>query len=124
MAVFGIGTILGPICGPVLGGWLTYDYNWRWVFFINLPVGIIATLGMMFFGRDSRHAHREPFDLLGFVTLSFAIGALQMTLDRGELKVVRIHRNLGRGDDIRRRPLSFRRPHRDRDPRSFLNRDF
>jgi MFS transporter, DHA2 family, multidrug resistance protein len=86
MAVFGIGTILGPICGPVLGGWLTYDYNWRWVFFINLPVGIIATLGMMFFGRDSRHAHREPFDLLGFVTLSFAIGSLQMTLDRGELK--------------------------------------
>ncbi len=86
MAVFGIGTILGPICGPVLGGWLTYDYNWRWVFFINLPVGVVATLGMMFFGRDSRHAHREPFDLLGFVTLSFAIGALQLMLDRGELK--------------------------------------
>jgi MFS transporter, DHA2 family, multidrug resistance protein len=86
MAVFGIGTILGPICGPVLGGWLTYDYNWRWVFYINLPVGVIATLGMLIFGRDSRHAHREPFDLLGFVTLSLAIGALQMLLDRGELK--------------------------------------
>ena len=86
MAVFGIGTILGPICGPVLGGWLTYDYNWRWVFYINLPVGIIATLGMLIFGRESRHGHREPFDLLGFVTLSLAIGALQMLLDRGELK--------------------------------------
>jgi DHA2 family multidrug resistance protein len=86
MAVFGIGTILGPICGPVLGGWLTYDYNWRWVFYINLPVGIVATLGMLIFGRESRHAHREPFDLLGFVTLSVAIGALQMLLDRGELK--------------------------------------
>ncbi|MGH7116810.1 MAG: DHA2 family efflux MFS transporter permease subunit [Stellaceae bacterium] len=86
MAVFGIGTILGPICGPVLGGWLTYDYNWRWCFYINLPVGIIATLGMLIFGRDTRHAHREPFDLLGFVTLSLAIGALQMLLDRGELK--------------------------------------
>ncbi len=86
MAVFGIGTILGPICGPVLGGWLTYDYNWRWVFFINLPVGIIATLGMLFFGRDTRHSHREPFDLMGFITLSFAIGALQLLLDRGELK--------------------------------------
>jgi DHA2 family multidrug resistance protein len=86
MAVFGIGTILGPICGPVLGGWLTYDYNWRWVFYINLPFGVIATLGMLIFGRDNRQAHREPFDLLGFVTLSFAIGALQMMLDRGELK--------------------------------------
>jgi MFS transporter, DHA2 family, multidrug resistance protein len=86
MAVFGIGTILGPICGPVLGGWLTYDYNWRWVFYINLPVGVIAALGMLIFGRESRHAHREPFDLLGFVTLSMAIGALQMLLDRGELK--------------------------------------
>jgi len=86
MAVFGIGTILGPICGPVLGGWLTYDYNWRWCFYINLPVGVIATLGMLIFGRDTRHAHREPFDLLGFVTLSLAIGALQMLLDRGELK--------------------------------------
>ncbi|MBV8892785.1 MAG: DHA2 family efflux MFS transporter permease subunit, partial [Acidobacteria bacterium] len=86
MAVFGIGTILGPICGPVLGGWLTYDYNWRWVFYINLPFGVVATLGMLIFGHDSRHAHREPFDFLGFVTLSFAIGALQLLLDRGELK--------------------------------------
>jgi MFS transporter, DHA2 family, multidrug resistance protein len=86
MAVFGIGTILGPICGPVLGGWLTYDYNWRWVFYINLPVGVIATLGMLIFGRDNRNAHREPFDLFGFVTLSLAIGALQMLLDRGQLK--------------------------------------
>jgi DHA2 family multidrug resistance protein len=86
MAVFGIGTILGPICGPVLGGWLTYDYNWRWVFYINLPVGIIAFLGAMIFMRETRHAHREPFDFMGFATLSLAIGALQMLLDRGELK--------------------------------------
>jgi DHA2 family multidrug resistance protein len=86
MAVFGIGTLLGPICGPVLGGWLTYDYNWRWVFYINVPVGIIAALGMALFGRGARPAHREPFDALGFVTLSLAIGALQMLLDRGQLK--------------------------------------
>jgi DHA2 family multidrug resistance protein len=86
MAVFGIGTILGPICGPVLGGWLTYDYNWRWVFYINLPFGIVATLGMLLFGRDNRPTHREPFDLLGFVALSFAIGSLQLLLDRGQLK--------------------------------------
>ena len=86
MAVFGIGTILGPICGPVLGGWLTYDYNWRWVFYINLPVGIIAFLGAMIFMRETRHAHREPFDFIGFASLSLAICALQMLLDRGELK--------------------------------------
>jgi MFS transporter, DHA2 family, multidrug resistance protein len=86
MAVFGIGTILGPICGPVLGGWLTYDYNWRWVFYINLPVGVIATFGALIFMRETRHGHREPFDVIGFATLGLAIGALQMLLDRGELK--------------------------------------
>jgi len=86
MAVFGVGTLLGPICGPILGGWLTYDYNWRWVFYINLPVGLIAGLGALLFMREMRHAHREPFDFLGFATLSLGIGALQMLLDRGELK--------------------------------------
>jgi MFS transporter, DHA2 family, multidrug resistance protein len=86
MAIFGVGTLLGPICGPILGGWLTYDYNWRWVFYINLPVGLIAGLGALLFMRETRHAHREPFDFLGFATLSLGIGALQMLLDRGELK--------------------------------------
>ncbi|HEV2099083.1 MAG TPA: DHA2 family efflux MFS transporter permease subunit [Stellaceae bacterium] len=86
MAVFGIGTILGPIMGPALGGWLTYDYSWRWVFYINLPVGVLCTLGTVVFIRQSRHVHREPFDFVGFLTLSLGIGALQLMLDRGELK--------------------------------------
>ncbi len=86
MAVFGVGTLLGPICGPILGGWLTYDYNWRWVFYINLPIGLIAGLGALIFMRETHHSHREPFDLLGFATLSLGIGSLQMLLDRGELK--------------------------------------
>jgi DHA2 family multidrug resistance protein len=86
MAVWGTGTILGPVIGPALGGWLTDDYNWRWVFYINLPVGALATLGILIFIRETRRAHREPFDFFGFATLSLAIGALQLMLDRGELK--------------------------------------
>jgi DHA2 family multidrug resistance protein len=86
MAVFGIGTILGPIMGPMLGGWLTQDYSWRWIFYINLPVGVLCTVGILVFIRQTRNVHREPFDFLGFITLSLGIGALQLMLDRGELK--------------------------------------
>jgi len=86
MAVFGAGTILGPIMGPMLGGWLTQDYNWRWVFYINLPVGVLCALGILVFIRPGRNVHREPFDFLGFATLSLGVGALQLMLDRGELK--------------------------------------
>jgi MFS transporter, DHA2 family, multidrug resistance protein len=86
MAVFGTGTIMGPIMGPMLGGWLTQDYSWRWIFYINLPVGVLCTLGILIFIRPNRNVHREPFDFLGFATLSIAVGALQLMLDRGELK--------------------------------------
>jgi MFS transporter, DHA2 family, multidrug resistance protein len=86
MAVFGMGTICGPIMGPALGGWLTYEYSWRWVFYINLPVGTLCTLGVLVFMRQTRYVHREPFDFFGFLSLSLGIGALQLMLDRGELK--------------------------------------
>jgi DHA2 family multidrug resistance protein len=86
MAVWGIGVILGPIVGPVLGGWLTDDYDWRWVFYINVPFGLLSALGILLFIRQSRHGRREPFDWFGFAALSLGIGALQMLLDRGELK--------------------------------------
>jgi MFS transporter, DHA2 family, multidrug resistance protein len=87
MAVWGMGVILGPIIGPALGGWLTDNYNWRWVFYINVPPGILAALGILIFiQHTAQRGHREPFDLLGFAALSLGIGALQMMLDRGELK--------------------------------------
>ena len=86
IAVWGIGVMLGPIFGPMLGGWLTENYSWRWIFYINLPVGVVASLGIAVFIREARHAHREAFDFFGFITLSIAVGALQMMLDRGELK--------------------------------------
>jgi len=86
MAVFGMGTICGPIMGPALGGWLTYEYSWRWVFYINVPVGMLCTMGVLVFMRQTRYVHREPFDFFGFLTLSLGIGALQLMLDRGELK--------------------------------------
>lgn len=86
MAVYGIGTMMGPISGPLLGGWLTENFSWRWIFYVNLPVGILCVIGIIVFIRSNRNAHREVFDLFGFLTLSFAVGAMQMMLDRGELK--------------------------------------
>jgi DHA2 family multidrug resistance protein len=86
IAVWGIGVMLGPICGPLLGGWLTENYSWRWIFYINLPLGMISALGILVFIRDTRHTLREAFDFFGFATLSVAIGSLQLMLDRGQLK--------------------------------------
>jgi len=84
MALWGFGVMLGPILGPSLGGWLTEYYNWRWVFYINLPFGIIAVLGIMAFVKETPLKQERQFDLLGFAFLSLALGALQMMLDRGE----------------------------------------
>ncbi|MGH7048311.1 MAG: DHA2 family efflux MFS transporter permease subunit, partial [Stellaceae bacterium] len=86
IAVWGIGVMLGPICGPILGGWLTQVYSWRWCFYINLPLGLLAALGILVFIRETHRTHREAFDFFGFIALSIGIGALQMMLDRGELK--------------------------------------
>jgi DHA2 family multidrug resistance protein len=86
MAIWGMGVILGPIIGPVLGGWLTDDYSWRWVFYINLPAGMLAAAGIIVFIHETRPSQGEGFDWFGFATLSVGIGAMQMLLDRGELK--------------------------------------
>lgn len=85
MAMWGIGVTLGPIVGPVVGGWLTDTYNWRWVFYINVPIGILTFIGLLAVLPDSKD-HEGRFDFIGFLTLSLAIGALQLMLDRGETK--------------------------------------
>ena len=84
MAVWGMGVMIGPILGPTLGGWLTDSYNWRWVFFINVPVGALAFYGIWRYIRPTAAPRKMSFDAFGFATLSLAIGALQMLLDRGE----------------------------------------
>ena len=58
--------------GPALGGWLTDNYNWRWVFYINLPIGILAFLGILVFIHETRQTRRERFDFFGFAALSLA----------------------------------------------------
>ncbi|WP_046868710.1 DHA2 family efflux MFS transporter permease subunit [Microvirga massiliensis] len=83
MAMWGVGVMVGPILGPTLGGWLTESYNWRFVFYVNLPVGILTFLGLSAFLSESRIS-KLPFDWFGFATMSLFIGALQMMLDRGE----------------------------------------
>src|SRR5207302_5395434 len=77
MAVWVLAVVVGPAVGPVLGGWLTDDYSWRWVFFINVPFGILSALGLLTSLRDSQ-TRREGFDFFGFATLSLGIGALQI----------------------------------------------
>lgn len=82
MAIWGAGIMLGPILGPMLGGWITENLNWRWVFFINLPVGILAFLGMAAY-LPSIAKRVRGFDFFGFAMLSLGVGALQLMLDRG-----------------------------------------
>ncbi|MDD2747889.1 MAG: DHA2 family efflux MFS transporter permease subunit [Acidithiobacillus ferrooxidans] len=84
MALWGMGVMVGPIIGPTLGGWLTDTMGWRWVFFINVPVGIMAFTGIWrTFPRDAA-LRRMHFDMAGFISLSLAVGALQLFLDRGQ----------------------------------------
>ena len=85
MALFGGGVMIGPIMGPVLGGWLTDSYNWRWVFLVNLPVGIFCFFLMTTF-MPKTETHKRRFDLFGFSLLAIALVSLQLFLDRGQQK--------------------------------------
>jgi DHA2 family multidrug resistance protein len=85
MALFGGGVMIGPILGPVIGGWLTDNYDWRWVFLVNLPVGILCVLIMLPFMPKSGTRDRK-FDMFGFGLLAIGLASLQLCLDRGEQK--------------------------------------
>ena len=85
MAIWGMGVMVGPILGPTLGGYLTEFYNWRFVFFVNLPFGVLATLGLMAF-LPRAEPREARFDWTGFIMFAVGIGALQMMLDRGGTK--------------------------------------
>ncbi len=84
MAAWGMAVMAAPILGPVLGGWLTEDYTWRWVFFINLPIGVVTLIGMVAFLPAARRLTRARLDWTGFISLSIAIAAMQVMLDRGQ----------------------------------------
>jgi DHA2 family multidrug resistance protein len=84
MAIWGMGVMIGPIMGPTLGGILTEHYNWRWVFYINMPFGLLAAAGLLIFLPKTREKSTARFDWLGFAVLSTGIGALQLMLDRGQ----------------------------------------
>ena len=83
MAVWGAGAILGPVLGPAIGGYLTEHLSWRWCFFINLPVGIIALMGVWLFISHDEKPSARPFDFLGFGMLTIFISAFQLVVDRG-----------------------------------------
>lgn len=84
MALWGVGVMVGPILGPTLGGHLTEFYNWRWVFYINLPFGLLALFGILAFVPETARDGSRRFDFFGFALLSLAIGSFQLMLDRGE----------------------------------------
>lgn len=83
-SVFGMGVVVGPVIGPVLGGELAELYNWRWAFFMIVPVGLLGILGLWLTLTDAGRQGRVRFDWTGFLALSVAVACLQLVLDRGE----------------------------------------
>jgi len=88
MGIYGLGVIMGPAIGPTLGGWLTTNYSWPWIFYVNVPIGIINLLLVSRFIQDPPYLVRQRgrFDALGIGLLAVGLGALQIMLEKGEQK--------------------------------------
>ena len=86
MAYFGMGVMIGPIMGPTLGGYLTEWFHWRWVFYVNVPLGITAFLGLAMLMPSSTAQRALRFDWTGFGVLALGVGSMQIMLDRGSLQ--------------------------------------
>jgi DHA2 family multidrug resistance protein len=87
MAMFGLGVVVAPVLGPTLGGYLTDSYSWRWAFYINIPVGIVAILLILRYVKDPPYitnANPGKLDSIGFGLLAVGLGAMQIILDRGQ----------------------------------------
>ncbi|MGO8787524.1 MAG: DHA2 family efflux MFS transporter permease subunit [Terriglobia bacterium] len=86
MAIWAMGAIVAPVLGPVLGGWLTDNFSWRWVFYINLPVGFASVFMIKTFLKDPPYIRRSsaPIDSWGLATLAIWVAALQIMLDKGQ----------------------------------------
>ena len=84
MSIWGMGVMLGPIMGPSLGAWLTETYSWHWVFFVNIPFGIVTVAGLIIFMDETKTDNALKFDWFGFGALAIGIGSMQIALDRGE----------------------------------------
>jgi len=84
MSIWGMGVMMGPIMGPSLGAWLTETYSWHWVFFVNIPFGIITVAGLLIFMDETKKDIELRFDWFGFTALAVGIGSMQLALDRGE----------------------------------------
>ena len=84
IALFGVGSVLGPVVGPVAGGWLAETYNWRWVFYMIVPFALLTLVGTLAFIHDRESGGKLRLDWLGFLLLSTTLAATQLMLDRGE----------------------------------------
>ncbi|WP_455872587.1 DHA2 family efflux MFS transporter permease subunit [Rhizobium yanglingense] len=128
MALFGVSVMVGPVLGPVIGGWLTDNISWRWVFYINVPIGMLAFFGIVAFVSETTRQVSAKLDWFGFGMLSLAIATLQLFLDRGEqldwFSSTEIH---DRSVDLRQLVLSFHTVTAKNsfvNPRLFLDRNF